>query len=366
MEADSPPASLISLKPQLRSRFRVNASHLWDAILEGKAGDYPSDIKLLYIVCSNPVNQYPNVNKAVEALKKPEFIVVHEQFLTATARFADIVLPVTTHWERNDLVRPWGGGTYFLFANKVIDPVHQCKSDFDICVELAPRLGITDYSDKSEEEWLKEIITSSPDTFEEITDYSNFKKEGIHRVKLSEPLVAFREQIQDPTHNPFPTPSGKVEIFSQRLADLQDPLIPPIPKFIPTWEGKDAPLTKEYPLQLVTFHFKTRAHSCFHNISWLRELEPHTVWINPRDAQERDIRNGDKVRVFNGRGEIVIAAYVTHRIMPGVVALGEGAWYEPDEQGVDHGGCANLLTRDKPSPAGAHASNTALVQIKRL
>jgi anaerobic dimethyl sulfoxide reductase subunit A len=334
-------------------------------MLYGKAGGYPSDIKLLYIACSNPVNQYPNVNKAVKALRKPEFIVVHEQFLTATAKFADIVLPVTTHWERNDLIRPWGAGTYLLFANKAIAPLYQCKSDFEICVELAPRLGITNYSDKSEEEWLKEIIASSPDTSKEITNYSSFKKEGIHRVKPSEPLVAFKEQIQDPAHNPFPTPSGKIEIFSQRLADLQNPLIPPIPKFIPTWEGKDDPLTKEYPLQLVTFHFKTRAHSCFYNVSWLRELDPHTVWINPLDAQERDIRSGDKVRVFNQRGETVITAYVTHRIMLGVVALGEGAWYEPDERGVDHGGCANVLTRDEPSPAGALASNTVLVQIKK-
>jgi anaerobic dimethyl sulfoxide reductase subunit A len=365
VEADAPPASLLSLNPPLRSRSRVNSSQLWDAMLYGKAGGYPSDIKLLYIACSNPVNQYPNVNKAVKALRKPEFIVVHEQFLTATAKFADIVLPVTTHWERNDLLRPWGAGTYLLFANKAIAPLYQCKSDFEICVELAPRLGITNYSDKSEEEWLKEIIASSPDTSKEITNYSSFKKEGIHRVKLSEPLVAFKEQIQDPAHNPFPTPSGKIEIFSQRLADLQNPLIPPIPKFIPTWEGKDDPLTREYPLQLVTFHFKTRAHSCFYNVSWLRELDPHTVWINPLDAQERDIRSGDKVRVFNQRGETVITAYVTHRIMLGVVALGEGAWYEPDERGVDHGGCANVLTRDEPSPAGALASNTVLVQIKK-
>jgi anaerobic dimethyl sulfoxide reductase subunit A len=365
--AKAPPISLLRLNPQLRSRFRVNTSCLWDAILKGKAGGgYPGDIKILYSACCNPVNQYPNVNKAVKALNKLEFIVVHEQFLTATARFADIILPVTTHWERNDLLRPWGGGTYLLFANKVVDPLYQCKSDFQICVELAQRLGIAHYSDKNEEEWLKEIITSSPDTSKEVTDYSTFKKEGVHCLKLSEPLIPFKGQIQDPVHNPFSTPSGKIEIFSRRLSDLQNPLLPPIPKYIPTWEGRDDPLSKQYPLQLVTFHFKTRAHSSFDSISWLKELEPHTLWINPQDAHERGINNGDKVKVFNKRGELIITSYVTHRIMPGVVALGEGSGYQPNKQGADVGGCANVLTKDEPSPAGALASNTALVQVKRI
>jgi anaerobic dimethyl sulfoxide reductase subunit A len=125
-------------------------------------------------------------------------------------------------------------------------------------------------------------------------------------------------------------------------------------------------LSKQYPLQLVTFHFKTRAHSSFDSISWLKELEPHTLWINPQDAHERGINNGDKVKVFNKRGELIITSYVTHRIMPGVVALGEGSGYQPNKQGADVGGCANVLTKDEPSPAGALASNTALVQVKRI
>ena len=116
-----------NLNPRLRSTFAINLSHIWDALLEGTEGGFPADIKLLYIACANPLNQYPNVNKGVQALRKPEFIVVHEQFMTATAKFADVILPASTHWERTDVMRPWMGGNYFFFTDKVIDPLHQSK-----------------------------------------------------------------------------------------------------------------------------------------------------------------------------------------------------------------------------------------------
>lgn len=363
LEASAPPN--IGLNPRLRSKYRVNTSQIWDALIKGKDGGFPADIKLLYIVCANPLNQYPNVNKGIKALKRPEFIVVHEQFMTATAKFADIILPANTHWERNDLMRPWLGGTYFFFANKVIDPLYGSKTDLQICIELAPRLGIHNYNDKSEEEWIKEIALSTPDTSEAISDYESFRKGKIHRFKHSERLVAFQKEIENPQLFRFPTPSGKIELFSQKLAELNDPNIPPIPKYMPTWEGRQDPLSKSYPLQLITYHFKTRAHSCFGNVPWLKELESQCLWISVSDARKRGIREGDTVRVFNDRGEIQTCARVTRRITPGVVAIGEGAWYCPDERGVDLGACANVLTRDQPSPAGALASNTSLVEVEK-
>jgi len=363
LEASAPPN--IGLNPRLRDKYRVNTSQIWDALIRGKDGGYPSDTKLLYIVCANPLNQYPDVNMGVRALKNPEFIVIHEQFMTATARFADVVLPANTHWERNDLMRPWLGGPYFFFANKVVESLHETKSDFQICSELAPRLGIHNYSDKSDDEWVKEIALSTPDTNEVISDYETSKKRGIIRFKQSERFVAFQKEIKNPASFRFSTPSGKIEIFSQKLAELNDPSIPPIPKYLPTWEGKKDSLSKAYPLQLITFHFKTRAHSCFGNVPWLKELEPQCLWLSTSDARERGIRDGDRVRVFNERGEIETLVRVTPRIMPGAVAMGQGAWYRPDEQGVDQGACANVLTRGKPSPAGALAANTCLVDVKK-
>ncbi|MFC1914247.1 molybdopterin-dependent oxidoreductase [Chloroflexota bacterium] len=348
------------------NHYRIHTSNVWDAVLKGKSGGYPADIKMLYIACVNPLNQWPNTNVGIEAFKKLEFIVIHEQFMTTTARFADIILPVTTHWERDDYYRSWGVQSltpYYIYANKVVAPPAEVKTDFEICCELAQKLGAEGYREKSEEEWLKSLISEPWDTSRDIPNYDDFKKEGIAYPKLPKPVIAFREQIED--LKPFPTPSGKIEIYSELLAQMGKTDLPPIPKYIPNWEGREDALSKKYPFQLITPHPKLRCHSGFDNIRWLQELEPQVVLINYGDASMKGIRDGDKVRVFNSRGETVLIAKVTQRIMPGVVSISEGAWFNPDEQGIDHAGCANVLTKDKPSPGGAVTSNTALVQIER-
>ncbi|MFC2052486.1 molybdopterin-dependent oxidoreductase [Chloroflexota bacterium] len=365
LEQDAPPVN--TLNTSLHRPYRVHSTKCWDALLKGRTGGYPGDFKLVYIFCINVLNQYLNTNKGVEALKKPEFIVVHEQFMTATARFADILLPANTHLERNDIMAAWSaGGPYYVYSNKVIDSLYESKSDFEIAAELAPRLGISNYSDKTEDEWLRGIFeaVAMPGHID-IADYEEFKRKGVYKTRLAEPAIAFREQILDPKNHPFPTPSGKIEIYSQQLADLNDPEIPPIPKYIEAWESRGDPLAKQYPLQLITIHVKNRAHSTFGNTPWLMELEPQVVWLNSSDAQARGIKDGDEVRVFNDRGETAIPTRVTERILPGVVSIGEGGWYAPDKKGTDRGGCPNVLTKDEHSPGGAFASNTCLVQVTR-
>jgi anaerobic dimethyl sulfoxide reductase subunit A len=350
-----------------RLRKRPHAMCLWDCILKGTAGGYPIDLKMAYIAFANPLNQFPNINKGVEALKKLEFIVVHEQFMTATASFADILLPVTNLWERNDISRPWTGGSYFLYLNKVVEPPPEVRSDRDICRELASRLGIQDpFWDMPEEDAIRWVVETTEDMMPEIVDYERFKRDGVHKIKRPGPVVCFGKQIEDPDNNPFPTLSGKIEIYSQLIADLNNPEIPPIAKHIDSSEGAEDPLSRKYPLQLVTIHHKTRAHSCFDNNPLLNDLEPQSLWISTRDAQSRGIRNGDKVRVFNDRGETIIQAKVTERIMPGVVSLGEGAWYRPDEKRRDRAGSPNVLTRDHYSPGGAFSYNTSLVQVEKF
>ncbi len=338
----------------------VHYVDLADFVLKGKAGGYHADIKAAFIASKNYLNQYPNINKIVEALKKLEFIVVLEQFMTATARFADILLPTTTFLERDDIL--FGVGTPFYgFGNKVIEPVGECKSHLDIARELATHMGITDFGDETEDELLRKEVAES-----EIPDYETFKKKGIYRIDLSKPYVAFKKQMENPADSPFLTPSGKIEIYSQNLANVNDPKIPPVAKYIETWESRNDPLAKKYPLQLITTHFKRRAHGQFDNVPWLRELEEQAIQINPVDAQARSIRGGDKVRVFNDRGEMIICARVTERIMPGVVDIPQGAWYDPDGKGVDRGGNPNVLTKDRRSPGGAFAYNTCLVQVEKL
>ncbi|MFC2032098.1 molybdopterin-dependent oxidoreductase [Chloroflexota bacterium] len=345
----------------LRSRYKVHSAKIWDALLKGKAGGYPADFKLLYVTNSNCLNQYLNTNKGVEALQKLEFIIVHEQFMSATAKFADVLLPVNTHLERNEFFQPHYPDHYYIYGNKVIDSLYETKSDFDIAVELAPHLGVQNYSNNDEEEWLREFVKVTGD----IPDYDEFKKKGTYKVQIEEPAVAFKLQIEDPENNPFPTPSGKIEIYSQRLADLNHPEIPPIPKYIDDWEGPNDSLTTKYPLQLITRHTRRRANSCFDNIPWLKETEPQAVTISSVDAQARGINDGDQVRVSNDRGELIIPAQVTERIMPGVVDIGQGAWFAPDEKGVDRGGCPNVLSKDEHSPGGAFPYNTCLVQVEK-
>ena len=263
---------------------RVHVNKIFDAILEGKQGGYPADIKMMWSMCNNYLNQTGNSNKAARALQKLEFFCAQELFMTAQARYADLLLPVTTAAERSDLTRPWPSGPYFTFMNRALEPLGECKSDLDIVSELAERLGIEGFNPHTEDEWLKMFIDLNPEYQQHIKDFDKFRQDGIHRVKLDEPIIAFKEQIDDIENNPFPTPSGKIEIFSQRVADLNKPDTPPIPKYMPTAEDRNDPLIEKYPLQLLTPHPKNRVHSELYMVPWLREVEEHRAWINPIDA----------------------------------------------------------------------------------
>jgi anaerobic dimethyl sulfoxide reductase subunit A len=321
---------------------------------------------MVYIVGHNLLNQCQNTNKGVMALKKVESVICHEQFMTPTAKFADILLPACHEFERSDMHPPWLKGMYILHSNRVIDPLYECKPDLEIFTELSQRLGIEDFNPYTEEQWLRSFVERSS-----IPDYDEFKKNGIWRANVKEPHVAFKEQIEDPENHPFNTPSGKIEIYVKSLEDLDfeksfyKEEILPIPNYSDPPEGPNDPLAKRYPLQLITPHHKFRTHSTFDNVAHLRALYTHDVWINPKDAETRGIVQGDNVKILNDRGIIVLRAKVTERIMPGVVKAYQGMWYEPDKDGIDRGGCVNVLIDDHPSPAGAMNFNTCLVQVEK-
>jgi anaerobic dimethyl sulfoxide reductase subunit A len=339
---------------------RIHYAKVADALLSGKKGGYPADYKMVFMVNSNYLNSLPNTNKITKAIQVPEFIVVAEQYMNATTRYADILLPTASFVERDDICLGVGMA-YAGFQNKVIEPLGECRPHNEIAKALAERMGITDYDEKTNEERLKDVAQRL-----RIPDYEVFRKKGVHWIRREDPYVAFKKQIEDPENNPFTTPSGKIEIFSQRIAEVGNPLLPPIPKYIETWESVNDPLAGKYPIQLLTNHAKRRANAQFDTFPWLKECLPHAIMMNTADACDKKIEDGEMVRVFNDRGETLVPVKVTQRLMPGVAILPEGAWYDPDEKGVDRGGCANVLTKDEISPSGCFAYNTALVQIEKV
>jgi len=294
-----------------------------------------------------------------DAYNKIEFNVIMEQFLTPMCKeIGDLLLPCTTFFERNDIA--YGVGAPFIGKiNKVIEPVGEARNFIDVADELARRLGADGYlpSNKTEDDLIRDFAEKL-----EIPDYEEFKRTGVYRYPW-EPEVCFRAQIEDPENNPFPTPSGKIEIYSEEIASWGLDTFPPIPKYIETWESRNDPLSEKYPLQLTTPHFKRRQLTKLDHIPWLREVQKQVVRINARDAEERGIVDGEEVMVFNDRGEVFVPARVTERIMPGVVEIPFGAWFNPAMGGATMQENANVLTNTPYSPSGGMAYNTCLVQV---
>ncbi len=346
--------------PETR-HHEMHFAELYDALLNPKPDNTHPECRLLYIVGCNLLNQNLNLNKGKQALMKVDFVVTHELFLTPTARFADIVLPVSNFMEREDIGQPFIGGPYCIHMHKILEPPEGVKSDLDIFSEIAERVNIDNYNNRSDEEWLETFLESEP----AFPNIETLRTEGVHRFEMEGAHVAFREQMEDPGKNPFPTPSGKIEIFSNLFAEMNNPKIPPIPTYMSPWEGPDDPLKQKFPIQLVSPHSKARANSQFDNIEPIKKMGDDRLWINETDAIKRRIQDGDTVHVYNHRGRIRATANVTLGIMPGVASIDQGQWYAPDDRDIDSGACANVLTNDKMSPAGAFPSNTCLVQIER-
>lgn len=345
-----------------------------------------TDIKFLLQYGGNMLSgQHGDINRTralLEDESKVEFIVVMDNMMSRSADMADLVLPDTTAAERWDLIPSeyTGDMAYLIMGEKAIEPLFDSKPAYEVCLELAKRFGIEkEFSEgRDMEAWVRWMQADNQADHPQFPSFDELKEMGVYRYHdpngLQVPLREFRE---DPEANPLDTPSGKIEIFSSELYEMSktwtfaDPKLPgdvitPLPEHVATWEGaEEAKTNDEYPLQMISHHFKGRTHSTYGNLPWLQEAHPQKAWINPMDAQARGIENEGQMEVFNDRGRIRVRAYVTPRIMPGVISVPQGAWFK-DEGGVDVGGAANTLTSWHPTPiAKGNAQHTALVQAAK-
>ena len=355
------------------------------ALRDGVRGKDKLDvpIKMIWNYAGNClVNQHSDINRTHQILqddKKCEMIVVIDCHMTSSAKYADILLPDCTASEQMDfaLDASCGNMAYVIFSEQAIKPRFDCKTIYEMTSQLAKRMGVEQQftEGRTQEGWLRYLYEASRKAIPELPTFEAFRQQGIFKKRDPDGHhVAYRAFREDPQANPLATPSGKIEIYSEALAEiaatwdlLEGDVLDPLPIFTPGFESYDDPLIKKYPLQLTGFHHKSRVHSTYGDVDVLKAACRQEMWINPIDAQKRQISNGDKVRIINGRGEVHIEAKVTPRMMPGVVALGEGAWYDPDGQGVDRGGCINVLTTQRPSPlAKGNPSHTNLVQVEKV
>ncbi|MCC2318440.1 DMSO/selenate family reductase complex A subunit [Cellulomonas chengniuliangii] len=338
-------------------------------------------IKFIWNHASNTlINQHSDINRTIKLLEDDslcEMIVVIDNQLCASAKFADILLPDVSNAELTDLIPSGYSGdlAYAILAQKAIEPLFECRSTYDICAEIADRMGIKDKftEGKTLDEWVEQLVADSQKAIDGFPSYDELATRGIWRkANPAGFTVGLKKFRDDPMANPLKTPSGKIEIYSERLQEIADTWegvdgeIPAIPAYVPSWEGHDDPLTSTYPLQMIGHHYKSRTHSSYGNVAWLKEAHPQVVWVNTLDAKARGIENDDVVHVFNDRGRIELLARVTTRIAPGVLSVPQGAWYAPDKDGVDKGGSTNTLTSWHPSPlAKGNPQHTNLVQIEK-
>lgn len=373
------------------AKFSFPVARIADALLNpGKVIDhngskitYP-DIDFIYWVGGNPLVHHQDTNTLVKAFRKPKTIVVNEIFWTPTARMADIVMPVTTSYERDDITMTGDYSNLNIVPMKqAVEKQNEAKDDYEIFCDLAKEFGVfEEYSqNKTPLEWIKGFYNQAYTQMEKagtkIPNFEDFWRENrpitFEVPQENSEFVRYSDFREDPILEPLGTPSGKIEIYSKKIESMNYDDC----KAHPSWFEPDEWLgmkNKDAEFALITSHPNHRLHSQLNNTS-LRDKyavsnrEP--IFINTKDAKAKGIKNGDIVRVYNKRGEILAGAVITDDIRRGVVRVDEGAWYDPLERGkigtICLNGNVNVLTKDIPTSklANGNSSNTALVNIEK-
>ena len=339
---------------------------------------YP-DIDLIYWAGGNPFHHHQDLNRLARAWAKPATVIVHDSWWTATAKRADIVLPATTPLERDDI----GGSSRdnFIFAmQQAIAPVGESRNDVDIFRELAARAGHQEAYTGSRDTnaWLhqmwKEVRNGAATKGVTLPEFDAFFAQGW--VELPPPApgrddyVLFEAFRTDPAAHPLRTPSGKIELFSDSIAAFDYADCPPHPAWLPPAEWLGAEAAKKHPLHLITIQPPDRLHS---------QMDPgpvaqagkvagrERVRIHPQDAASRALADGDVARVFNERGACLAGVAIDASLMPGVIVIATGAWFDPGSDGPERGGNPNVLSLDigTSSLTQGPSALSVLVQVEK-
>ena len=344
---------------------------------DGRRLTYP-DVRLVYWAGGNPFHHHQDLARLRRAFGRPDTIVVHEPYWTATARHADIVLPATIPLEREDI----GGGrrdTHLIAMHRVLPPYGQARDDYAIFAALAERLGVAEAftEGRTPRRWLEHLYRTWREELRAqghaVPSFEEFWAAGECRLPSGpEHATLLADFRADPEAHPLPTPSGRIEIFSSAIAGFGYPDCPGHPAWLLPTERPD----ERYPLHLIANQPATRLHGqgdvgALSRSAKVAGREP--LRIHPDDARERGIADGDVVRVFNDRGACLAGARLSEEVMPGVVQLATGAWFDPVDDPARPGGvlCVhgnpNVLTADRPTSRLAQGctGQHALVQVER-
>lgn len=395
------------------SKVTINNNELWDAVLTGKftlnGKKRDINLQMLYHNSSATLQTRVGMNKGIQAHRKVEFVVSHGQFLTTNAKYSDIVLPVTTEWERYGTILT-GNREILIWTSQIVDPLFECHDDSWIDVELGKRMGLDPAKvlplDLKQQTFNRiagaKVMKNDGSGFETlvtITDQDmatlgvkgkaqtgripilEFKQKGIYQVPRTPgdafTTIAFQDFRSDPVKNPLKTKSGKIELHCQDLADYINGLgwstIRPIPVYDRPTEGYEDTFSDwekkvkgEFPFQLYNIHYPRRSHTVFDNVPVLREAFPDEFFMNPIDAKALGLKDEDTVLITSRHGKVLRKLLITPRLMPGVVDLPHGAWVELiDDQGVDKAGADNYLNGAIPTTEGHMGWNSCNVKVEK-
>lgn len=324
----------------------------------GKRRIYP-DIRLIYWAGGNPFHHHQDLNRLVEAWQKPETVIVHEHWWNAHARHADIVLPASTFLERDDVVAS-GRDSFIGYSTRSVTAPEDVFSDHAILRQISARLGTEKAFTEglSEADWLERLYAEArADAAANdiaMPEYAAFRATGLVEVPCRQPERPFLADFRaDPDANPLRTPSGRIELASSRIADFGYDDCPGHPAWLAPAEWLGAEIAVTYPLHLLSCQPHDKLHSQWDHAAPSRRTKRggrQPVRMHPQDAAGRGLSEGDLVKVSNARGACLAVVSVTDAVMPGVVQMATGAWFDPSDPSspgsLECNGNPNVLTPD--------------------